>query len=699
MNHKMQVAALLGATMLSTSVWAQEIDEVIVYSSPFEKAATDVISTTEILDAEAISGQASGPIGDVLSVLPGVSTAGFGPAVGQPVIRGLGGYRIDVMQNGMTIGDIAASSGDHANAVNIFDAQRVEVLKGPAALRYGAFAATGVVNTFNRHLDANAEDGSDLLIEFGNNADETVTAFYTRRDGFAVSAYLHDADAITIPTHAESEILHASEDHDEELEEGEQEGENTQHDMQGFSLSGRFGDDQTSLTVLLSSDEKDYGVPGHEEHAGDDDDGEASIEFSQQALQARLNYTPSSGMFNSLRADLVLTSLEQDELEGNEVGTAFEQDTLHVRGEATALLGDWKTLLGAEWRDNELEAEAGHHDDEGDAGGDATDEEHHAYLPSTESTQYGFFAFAERENNGWLSELAVRFDNVELEAKEAHHEEDGDEEEEEEEAYHHEGAQSFDLTNISAGLARKLDGNLLVGASISSTERAPSKVELYANGEHHAAGRTEFGLATSEAAIDKETSLSSELYIRKAWGKSQLRFAFFNNDYSDFIYLQSNDSHAECEEEPCYEFKQQDAELSGYEIDYSTALMMGGRMWDAALNYSTLSGDLSGGGDLPSLPGDKLGAAIATSFNAVTMKVNVEIVSDQEDTGAGELATDGFTNVDISASYQPPQYEGLSLTAAVRNVTDEEIRHHTSPLKDKMPNAGQDIRLTARYRF
>ena len=398
-------------------------------------------------------------------------------------------------------------------------------------------------------------------------------------------------------------------------------------------------------------------------------------------------------MFNSLQADLVLTSLEQDETEGDEVMT-FEQDTLHLRGEATTMLGDWKTLLGAEWRDNELEADDGH-GDESDGG--ATEDEHHAYLPSTESTQYGFFAFAERENNGWLSELAVRFDNVELEAKEDHHDE-GDEDDEDEEAYHHEGTQSFDLTNISAGLARKLDGNLLVGASISSTERAPSKTELYANGEHHAAGRTEFGLATSEAAIDKETSLSSELYIRKAWGKSQLRVALFNNDYSDFIYLQSVATSDDCEKN-CYEFKQQDAELSGYEIDYSTALMLGGRMWDAALSYSTVSGDLSGGGDLPALPGDKVGLALGTNINSVVMKLNVEMVSDQEDTGVDELATDGFTNIDISASYQPPQYEGLTLTAAVRNVTDEEIRHHTSPLKDKMPEAGQDIRLTARYRF
>ena len=124
MNRTMQVATLLGATMLTTSVWAQNIDEVIVLSSPFQKAATDVISTTEIITADQIANQVNKPIGDVLSDLPGVNSAGYGPAVGQPIIRGLGGYRVDVMQNGMSIGDIAGTGGDHANALKLFGPRR-----------------------------------------------------------------------------------------------------------------------------------------------------------------------------------------------------------------------------------------------------------------------------------------------------------------------------------------------------------------------------------------------------------------------------------------------------------------------------------------------------------------------------------------------------------------------------------------------
>ena len=165
MNAKC-VAALLGATMLGTSAWAQETDEIIVLSSPFKKAATDVISTTEILTAEDLQAQIDGPLGNVLDVLPGVSSAGYGPAVGQPVIRGLGGYRVDTMTNGMTIGDISSTSGDHTNVMSLFDTERVEVLKGPAALRYGAYAATGVVNGFNRHLNADTEEGTDVSFSF-----------------------------------------------------------------------------------------------------------------------------------------------------------------------------------------------------------------------------------------------------------------------------------------------------------------------------------------------------------------------------------------------------------------------------------------------------------------------------------------------------------------------------------------------------
>ena len=702
MNRKMQVAALLGATMLGTSAWAQKTDEIIVLSSPFQKAAIEIISTTEILTAEDIQNNIDGPLGNLLDSLPGVSSAGYGPAVGQPVIRGVGGYRVDVMQNGMTIGDISSTSGDHTNTMSLFDTERVEVLKGPAALRYGAYAATGVVNGFNRHLNGDAEEGNDVLFGFGDNANETITGFFTRQGQFSLSAFSQDADNITIPTNGESKAYHEREcEHEQEenenyvcpayTDEGEQEAGNTESEATGFTAAGHFGDNETSLSVMLSSQEMDYRVPhGHGNEGAD-------ISLEQQTIHARVMHNGAFGPFNSFRGDLTSTTFEQTET-ADEV-SEFEQDSLHLRGEFTGALNDWQTMVGLEFRDNELTAPE--HEEE-NADPQQPEEHEHGFLPNTERSQYGLFAFAERERNDWLTELAIRIDSIDQDS--FHDEADEN------------ASVSHDLTNISAGLARKLDGELLLGGSVSSTERAPSQVELFAEGEHHAVELYEVG----DATLDKETSLSTELYIRKAWENGQLRVAIFNNDYSDFIYMQ----YGECADvrevetpgqDPCegvddhlqhINYVQGDAELTGYELEYKTGFGLGERMVDTTFSYSTVEGELSEGGNLPAIPADKIGVSFATNIGAAFVLLDIENVADQDDAALNEagdeddeLATDGYTSVDISANWKPAAYEGLTLTAAVRNVTDEEIRQHTSPLKDKLPEAGQDIRLTAHYKF
>ena len=83
--------------------------------------------------------------------IPGISSASFGRAVGRPVIRGLGDYRVLILENDLGGGDVAASGPDHPHAQNALAIQKLEILKGPAALRFGPFAATGVVNMLSEH--------------------------------------------------------------------------------------------------------------------------------------------------------------------------------------------------------------------------------------------------------------------------------------------------------------------------------------------------------------------------------------------------------------------------------------------------------------------------------------------------------------------------------------------------------------------
>ncbi|MDC0148105.1 TonB-dependent receptor [Alphaproteobacteria bacterium] len=689
MTHKTRAALLIG-TIISTSIWApiamaqstpQATDEVVILSSPFQKSATNVISTTEVISKDALQGTLDQPIGDVLANLPGVDSAGFGPAVGQPSIRGLGGFRIDTMVNGMSVNDIAATGGDHANGLSLFDADRVEVLKGPAALRYGAFATTGVINAFNRHMQLDGDAGSDLLLGYGDAAHETMVAFFTRQGNVAVSAFEQDSDNMRIPTHPESDRLMAAEG--ETDDDVAQDADDTNTESRGVTASAHFGGGATNLSIMLTSLDREYGVPGHA-HAdeggeeGAEEDGEdegVSIESEQHTVHARLHHTPQNSMFTSIQTDLTISELEQDEIEGGAVGTHFEQDSWHLRTEAKTEFGDWRTLIGLDLRDAELATLAPHGDGPDDIPEPAGEEEHGAYLPSTDLSQSGIFAFGERDTGNWLTELAARFDRVE---KKATHEDEPSQK------------ATHNLTNISAGLARRLNDNLLLGGSLSSTERAPSQAELFAEGRHAAVNREEFG----DDTLDKETALASEIYLRRSWTDGGVRLAYFNNDYSDFIYLDLRDGTLDE-----YDYKQQDAEVSGFELQLDNQLKLGTRQLDTTLSYSALSGELSNGNNLPTIPAEKISLDVATDFGSVRLNLSVDHAAAQKDVATNELATDGYTSLDINLGWSPAGYDGLRITAALRNATDEEIRRHISPLKDLLAEAGRDFRINARWAF
>ncbi|NBR78988.1 MAG: Plug domain-containing protein, partial [Alphaproteobacteria bacterium] len=165
------VGSLLGVMLALMLSPAQATDEIVVKSSPLADNLSDIISTTHILTTEDINKLSGAPIGRVLNNLAGVSVAAYGPAVGRPVIRGLTGYRLAVLQNGMLPGDVSPTAEDHANGDMTFDTSRIEVLKGPSALRYGAYSATGVVNSFSRHLDSEGAATTDLQLSTDTASD------------------------------------------------------------------------------------------------------------------------------------------------------------------------------------------------------------------------------------------------------------------------------------------------------------------------------------------------------------------------------------------------------------------------------------------------------------------------------------------------------------------------------------------------
>ncbi|MDZ7824859.1 MAG: Plug domain-containing protein [Gammaproteobacteria bacterium] len=190
----------------------------------------EVAQPVTILSGEALARRLAPSLGETVDGQPGIHSSYFGPAVGRPVIRGLSGPRVKVLEDGIAAMDASTTSGDHATSVEPFLADRIEILKGPATVLYGSGAIGGVVNAVSGRVpdvvpDAPLEIRAE--VRAGDVADERSAAFRADGGGGASPGtwmrLTRHTDEFEIPGRAEPDALRQAEaaeaDHDEEHEE------------------------------------------------------------------------------------------------------------------------------------------------------------------------------------------------------------------------------------------------------------------------------------------------------------------------------------------------------------------------------------------------------------------------------------------------------------------------------------------------
>ena len=122
------------------------IEEVVVTSSLTHQTPGQIEGPIHVVDGDEISEGVTQSLGEHLATLAGVSSNNFGPAVGQPVIRGMSGNRVKVLQNGMVIRDVSGVGPDHANDVDLNNVQQIEVVRGPSAILHANGTSGGIIN-------------------------------------------------------------------------------------------------------------------------------------------------------------------------------------------------------------------------------------------------------------------------------------------------------------------------------------------------------------------------------------------------------------------------------------------------------------------------------------------------------------------------------------------------------------------------
>ena len=582
---------------------------------------------TSVLAGEELVLRRGSTLGDTLDGLPGVSATAFGPNASRPVIRGLDGDRIRILNNSGATLDASSLSYDHAVPLDPLVATRIEVLRGPAALFYGGNAIGGVVNVLdNRIPEDRTLNGARGAAELrgGGAAQELgggLTVDWGRAGAFAMhaDAFGRDATNLRVPLHtpvADGAALDPA-----------RQVRNSASRSHGGALGGSLFFDGGRIGMAVDTYSNRYGVVA-----------EADITIAMQRDQWRLSgvWDRAGKLFRDVQVDLSATDYVHREIEGDgAVGTTFKSRGGDLRLQARH--ADFSTGLGHVSGALGLQVE--------DADFSALGEE--AFVPETRTRRAGAFALEELAWAGGSTSLGLRLDRARITSK-------GDADPATD-RFGGASQREFTLHSLALGHEVRAGEHWRLSANLSQSQRAPTYFELYANGVHAATAAYEQG----DKTLGKERGRHLELAAHWKAGEDHLRLGAFQTRFSRYIGL--NNAGVVVDEAgqvvpdgtpdavPLYRFEAARARLQGVEIDTAKRLLDGRWQLDASAKLDLTRGtDTDRVEPLPRLPGWRLGLALDAGTGPWTSRLEVTRVARQSRVPAGDTATAGYTLVNLS---------------------------------------------------
>lgn len=645
------------------------LEEVVVTASPLRVGATDLVQAAIVLAGDDLSRRVASSLGETLATQPGVTASFFGPRASRPIIRGLAGERVLMLQNGVSALDVSNLSPDHSVGIEEILADQVEVLKGPSTLLYGSGAVGGVVNVVDGRIPTREVDGWSGAAELrGETVDEELSAA-GRVDGRIGSVGVHahgysrETEDYDIPGFAwSSAARNAAIEAGEEPDLARGSVANSDSETTGGAIgTSWFGEDVT-VGLSWARHETNYGLPGPGEEAEDPLEEPAAIRIDQE--QDRFDFTAEwsdlGGIVDSVLLRAAYNDYQHAELEGAEVGTLFEQTGLDTRLHVGhAPLAGWAGTLGVQYTDTDLDAFGAE-----------------AYIPPSQTEALSLFLLERRQFDRLTVDLGGRLERQEVDTEAALRDYSGT------------------AFTLAGGLLWAFDDALTGALQITRSERHPQAAELYADGPHLAVGRFEIG----DDRLGTETANTIDVGLRRE-GFVHWHASLYYSDFADYIYVAA--TGAEEDGLPVFQYVQQDAEFYGLEAEIEFPLYESdGGALHARLGGDYVRGKLSSGGNLPQIPPLRLMAALEFDTGPLHAAVDLQWFDDQDDIAADETATDGGTLVGAELSYRWEAWQpGLLVFLRGSNLFDEELRRHSSPLKDYLPLPGASVLLGVRAGF
>lgn len=651
----------------------------IIVTAPFQRDRDDVLSATSVITGDVLTRNMRPTIGETLARQPGVSATSFGPNASRPVLRGLQGERVRILKDGIGSSDVSNTSVDHAVVINPLTADRIEVLRGPAALLYGSSAIGGVVNVIDSRIPRKVPDAIhvDGIATYGSAADERsgsakvdipvgkfvfhIDGSYSKTNDQRIGGYV-----LTPALRAQAAASPDADIRDLATLRGylPNSGAKTWEVAGGAAYVG----DNGNIGISFGHYDSLYGAPVRFSLDPTVEAEQVRLQVKQDRADLRGEINIADGFLETIKLRAGFSDYKHQEIdEDGSVGTTFLNKSIESRFELVqrqrgAWRGAWGTQLAI--RDFNVIGDE-------------------AFVPKNTTTQIGVFTLQTFDWDPLKAEIGARYENTKLNADASATIGNP--------AYQ----RSYDAFSGSAGASLTIGRGLSLGLSASHTERAPAAEELFANGPH--AGTQAFEIGNPD--FRKEISNGVEATFRGRGDGWNFNIAAYHNWFQNFIY--ETPTGATQDDLPVYQFNQASARFWGVEAEASVRL---GEIAGLALTVDGLAdytnATVSNVGPVPRIPPLRLLGGVEVKRGMVGGRVEVEWNDEQTRLAAFETPTASFTVVNASVDMHPfGQDNPTSLTLSANNIFDVDARRHASFMKDYAPLAGRDLRATIRVSF
>jgi iron complex outermembrane recepter protein len=631
----------------------------IVSVSPTARDPFEAYQATSVLSGQQLTQQLESSLGATLERQPGVAERSLGPGPSRPVIRGLDGDRVLILEDGQRVGDLSSQSGDHGVPVNPASATRIEVVRGPATLLYGANAIGGLVNVINENVPTTPMTGTHgaFVVDAGSGA----------REGSA-SADLRWGNG--------QWVLHAggSGKRNSDFRTPEGRVSNTQS-RGGFANAGAsWTSDRGFAGASYGYDDTRYGVPVVE-------GGQVELTPRRHVITAKAGISKLTGPIEGVRANFASRRYRHEEVVGGEVGTRFENDTdefdLLVRHRET---GRFSGTVGAWFLNRNFAAEGAE-----------------ALSPPVQERGAAAFFYEEVTWPHVTAQFGARVNHVAFDPEQ--------------------DLPSRDFTDVSGSVGllyrpQSANDKLTVAVSLARAARNPALEELYFFGPHPG----NFAFEAGNSSLNSEKALGLDVSLR--WRASRLsgEVSYFRNSIDDYIFRNplteeefdakyGHESHAD-EEEGAHdhgelafiEFIAADSVLQGFEA-HADVELGGGFHLETGVDY--VRGTLRESRQpLPRIPPFRVRTGVTYQRDAFQVGGEVIAVARQSRVFGAETPTAAYGDLRLFTSYSFGGTDYVhTVTARLDNATNTLHRNHLSLVKDQVAEMGRNFKLVYSLRF